>query len=257
MPLSPNDFEQLKTLSVLYVEDEKEVLDLLAMFLKRRVGTLITAANGKEGLDAYFNHKPDIVVTDISMPVMGGLDMAEAIKRDNYDVPVLITTAFNEPDFLRRSIEIGVDNYVVKPVNPDNLLESLSKGAQVLFKHRLIEAHNRLVRFVLDASSDLMVLMSDDGADMVNQAFLRYLGYDSEEDFEKSPCTCQLDGQEVVWGDGKCCLKVIRDNPGTSYQVDVFSRRDDKELSFEVVYHRFEELNKFLFAFTPLSLHDE
>lgn len=252
MPLSPEDLEQLRTLSLLYVEDEKDVLELLAAFLKRRVGTLITASNGQEGVEAYFKHKPDIVVTDISMPVMGGLEMAEIIKRDNADVPVLITTAFNEPDFLRRAIEIGIDNYVVKPVNTSSLLESISRGAQALFKHRLVEAHNRLVLFVLNATSDLMVLMSDDGEEVVNQAFLRYLGYDSEEDLGNSPCTCIFDEKKEICSDGKSCFRIIRDNPGKSYEVRVFSRKDDRELAFEVVYHRFEELNKFLFSFTPL-----
>lgn len=252
MPLEPADLEQLRTLSLLYVEDEEDVLNLLAMFLKRRVGNLITASNGQEGVEAYFKHKPDIVVTDISMPVMGGLEMAEIIKRDNGDVPVLITTAFNEPDFLRRAIEIGIDNYVVKPVNTASLLESISRGAQVLFKHRLVEAHNRLVRFVLNATSDLMVLMNDNGEEVVNQAFLRYLGYDSEEDLGNSPCTCMLGQEKEVCGDGTSCFRIIRDNPGKSYRVKVFSRKDQRQLTFEVVYDRFEELNKFLFSFKPI-----
>lgn len=248
------DIEQLRTLSVLYVEDEDDVREQLAMFLRRRVGTLLTAANGKEGLEAYLAHKPDVVVTDVSMPVMGGLEMAEAIKADNGDIPVLITTAYNEPDFFLRSIEIGIDKYVIKPIQPEALLESILKAAQTLFKHRLVEAHKRLVRFVLDASSDFMVLMSRDGEELANRAFLRYLGYESLGDMRRAGCICLLGEREEPCSDDQTCFMAAREMPGVRHGIRVFSPKDQRPITFEVVYQNFDELGKYLFAFRPVDL---
>jgi CheY-like chemotaxis protein len=89
----------LKKFTVLCVEDELDVRDELAQFLKRRVKTLYLAHNGEEGLALFKQHAPNIVITDILMPVMNGLEMTKAIKRLNPDVPIIFTIAFNEPDF--------------------------------------------------------------------------------------------------------------------------------------------------------------
>ena len=68
--------EILRELTLLYVEDEEEIREQLSRFLRRRVGTLYTAANGKEGLEMFRQHQPDLVITDIEMPIMNGLEMA-------------------------------------------------------------------------------------------------------------------------------------------------------------------------------------
>ena len=70
----------LKTLTVLYVDDDDDVRRQLDRFMGRRVGALITAGNGAEGLDAFRTHQPHIVITDIKMPVMDGLTMAQEIS---------------------------------------------------------------------------------------------------------------------------------------------------------------------------------
>lgn len=73
--------QDLKRLTVLYVEDEETIRSEVAYFLARRVGRILTAANGREGLDLFAAQRPDLVLSDIQMPVMNGLDMAAEIKR--------------------------------------------------------------------------------------------------------------------------------------------------------------------------------
>ena len=143
---SKNDGDFLKTLSLLYVEDDLDTREQLGRFLRQRAGTLITAASGAAGLAAYHTHRPDIIVTDIQMPEMDGLSMTREIRVLDAAIPVIVTTAFEQTDYLLRSIEIGVDKYVAKPVDPDRLHRSLLECA-----HRLrveaekaeLEAQNR------------------------------------------------------------------------------------------------------------------
>jgi signal transduction histidine kinase len=119
------DQEYLKTLTVLYVEDDNDIREQFREFLLRLVGTLVTAANGAEGLNAFVEHAPDIVITDILMPGIDGLTMACKIRELVRTVPIIVLTAFEQTDYLKRAIDIGVDKYVSKPVNSGFLLEGL------------------------------------------------------------------------------------------------------------------------------------
>lgn len=244
----------MRHLSVLYAEDDEGVQKQLAKFLQRRVGRLFVAGNGKEGLEIYRREKPDIVITDVSMPIMGGMEMAEAIKSDNEDIPVILTTAYNEPDFFIRSIEIGIDKYVVKPVNPDALMNALAKSAEALIRHRLIDAQNRMICLVLDKSPDFMVLIKNDHFEYVNKAFLTYLGYESPEAFEAAHGEdaefCEIDGRVFTTRTQAECIHHVIDNPG-HHVVRIFSGKRHEAHVLSVSYEFFPELDKHLLSFKP------
>lgn len=112
----PQDQAWLAGATLLYVEDDAEALEVTGEFLRRRVGTLVTAPDGALGLEAFRASRPSIVVTDIRMPVLDGLAMAEGIRGLDAGVPIIVTTAFERPEYLARSIAIGIDHYVLKPV---------------------------------------------------------------------------------------------------------------------------------------------
>ncbi|MBS4096974.1 MAG: EAL domain-containing protein [Sulfuricella sp.] len=174
----------LKKFTVLYVEDDGDIRDQLAHFLKRRVGTLHVATNGQEGLEAFQAHRPDIVVTDILMPVMDGLKMAEQIKELSPATPIIVTTAFNETKFFLHAIDIGIDKYVIKPVNTDLLAEVLAQCAHSL----LSESERRLSAAVFDNSSDAIVVTDQKNCIIsVNPAFSEITGYTREEVIGKNP----------------------------------------------------------------------
>jgi putative nucleotidyltransferase with HDIG domain len=151
------DAEFLKTLSVLYVEDDEEIRELLSRFLRRWVGILHIATNGQEGAQAFHDHRPDVVVTDIKMPVMDGLEMATAIKASSREVPIIVITAYSERDYFIRAIEIGVDQYVTKPVNTDILLQAIYKSAS----HRLHKREmDKAEQLVVDALEQTIGVLS-------------------------------------------------------------------------------------------------
>lgn len=139
------DSKFLKSLSILYVEDDEEIRELLSRFLRRWVGTLHIATNGEEGARAFHEHHPDVVVTDIKMPVMDGLEMASTIKASSREVPIIVITAYSERDYFIRAIEIGVDQYVTKPVNTDILLQAIYKSARHRFHKRDMEKAEKLI----------------------------------------------------------------------------------------------------------------
>ncbi|MBS1190799.1 MAG: putative domain HDIG-containing protein [Rhodocyclaceae bacterium] len=132
------DSEFLRTLSVLYVEDEDEVRELLTRFLVRRFDKVDVAANGREGLELFRAGHHDIVITDVRMPVMDGLAMAAEIKSMEKETPVIVITAYNEHEYFMRAIEIGIDRYITKPIDPGQLLSAIQRSTRIHLQQREI-----------------------------------------------------------------------------------------------------------------------
>ena len=119
-------FHCLKKLSLLYVEDDDNTREELEYFLKNKVKELYVAKNGQEGLEFFEKYQPDLIITDIQMPVMTGTKMIKLIKEKNKTIPIVIITAFNDTDYLFEAIKLNVTNYLTKPLNLFALSEVLA-----------------------------------------------------------------------------------------------------------------------------------
>lgn len=145
-----HDREYLKNITLLYVEDDSETRSSIERVLLPHVGNLVTASNGVEGLKAFHSQRPKIIITDILMPVMDGLTMAQEIRSTDRYVPIIVISAFEQNDYLLRAIDIGVTKFVTKPVISGRLIAALMECA-----HRLY-AEERLRHLALyDALTDL------------------------------------------------------------------------------------------------------
>ena len=131
---------RLNNFTILYVEDEETTQELIADILKESCKELFVASDGKEGLTLYKNKKPDIVLSDIAMPNMDGLEMSEAIKQINPEQPIALFTAFSQSSYLKRAAEIGVATYILKPLDEEQFFNSLNYMALDLELSRKKEA---------------------------------------------------------------------------------------------------------------------
>ncbi|EOJ2452581.1 butyrate response regulator transcription factor BumR, partial [Campylobacter jejuni] len=116
---------ECKELIILVVEDEVKARESMINILSERFSKVIGAQNGDEGLKKFKKFKPDLVITDIAMPIMDGLDMAREIKEISDDVPIVVLSAYSEKERLLRSIDIGIDKYLIKPVDIEELFKVL------------------------------------------------------------------------------------------------------------------------------------
>jgi phosphoserine phosphatase RsbU/P len=124
--------------SVLYVEDEPVTRSTIAAILERQIATVLQAGDGRAGLEAFKVHRPEVVVTDIRMPVMSGLDMAREIKALAPRTHIIVTTAHNDTEFFLDAIDIGIDQYVLKPIDRDRLFAAINRSQEVLSLERTI-----------------------------------------------------------------------------------------------------------------------
>lgn len=110
-------------IKLLLVEDDKNLSYIVQSGLQDIIGgyEVITACNGEEGLEAWKAHRPDIIISDIDMPVMDGFEMVRRIRATDEDTPILFASALTSPKDVRKGYDIGVNNYVKKPFIPDEL----------------------------------------------------------------------------------------------------------------------------------------
>ncbi len=131
----------MDNIKILFVEDEPLIQSELTQFLKRyAAGGLYIADNGLEGLRLYEKYRPDIVISDIKMPQMSGIEMVKQIKKKKADQSVIFTTAHSDSKFFLEAIELQVDGYLLKPIDLrllDRKILELSKRIELAKKYEL------------------------------------------------------------------------------------------------------------------------
>ena len=112
---------------ILIVDDEPNIVRTLKDRLEMNDYNVITATNGKEGLEQAVDEKPDIILLDVIMPVMDGLEMLEAMSRTSEceDISVIMLTARSQTQDIARAKACGIEDYIVKPFDLSELLEKI------------------------------------------------------------------------------------------------------------------------------------
>ncbi len=116
-----------KNLRVLFVEDEERIRTTLKETIGDEFKRFSIAKDGREGLEKFSNNQYDLVISDISMPKMSGLEMVAEIKKISKNVPIILLTAYSEKEKLLQAIDLGVTKYLIKPIDPEELLETISE----------------------------------------------------------------------------------------------------------------------------------
>ncbi|MCT7610409.1 EAL domain-containing protein [Aliarcobacter butzleri] len=180
-----NNISILKNMSILYVEDEKDLREVTHEILKSFTKNQYIAENGQEGLELFKKHEKniDLIVTDINMPILNGLEMAKEIKNINPNIPIIITTAFSNKEYLLESIDIGIDKYVLKPIDIAKLLQAMSQSIiyyelKELFVDKLtnLPNRNRLKKDLTQTDDVLMAFFDIDGFLTLNDLFGEEIG---------------------------------------------------------------------------------
>lgn len=133
------NYELLKTLKILIVEDEKRLAQLLKDAISDSFFSVVIAKDGNEGLKKFKSFKPDIIITDIMMPVCDGLDMTIKIKKLDENIPIIVLSAHSDKEQLLKAIDIGINKYFIKPFDPEEVIEHINKIAPFLNKKRQVK----------------------------------------------------------------------------------------------------------------------
>jgi DNA-binding response OmpR family regulator len=123
--------KQLSKYSVLYAEDESGVRKNVAEMLELLFKEVYVACDGEEAYLLFEEHHPDIVITDIKMPKLTGIELAKKIRKKDESTQILVISAHTEVDYMLEAVELSLIRYIVKPITETKLFEALERFLEI------------------------------------------------------------------------------------------------------------------------------
>jgi len=178
-----------KDFSLLYVEDNESMLKSSVQFFQNFFKEVIFAKDGEEGLQKFKTHKIDLVITDIQMPRLNGLEMLAEIKVLNPEIHVIITSAYDERQKLHQAISLGVHEFLLKPIKIDELSHAILSVLHKLRFKKNEDILNSQLGHIFNYQHNLVMLFKNDTLELVNKKFLDFFSVGSLALF-KDKYTC-------------------------------------------------------------------
>jgi len=153
----------LRTLTVLCVEDEKDIREIYKVIFKKLAKDVLFAKDGQEGLKQYKNNKVDIIITDQQMPKMTGIDMVSKIRETDQDIPIVLITAFNNPELLTKALNLNINSFVQKPIRHNEVIYALEKVSKILIANKYLKDKDEYQAYQehLGFAKELNILRND------------------------------------------------------------------------------------------------
>jgi DNA-binding response OmpR family regulator len=192
--------------SILYVEDDDGVRAINLRILKRLFKETFEARNGEEGFNLYLEKKPNIILTDIKMPKLNGIELAQKIRENDNETKIIISTAFSEAKYLLEAVELNLERYLIKPLTKRNLIPALEKAiSSINVDKRLLLAED----FYYDYRTTLFYHKNKE-IEMTKKEllFLSLLVKNKER------IVTYAEIEQIVWGDEYMSLNSLRTTLG-------------------------------------------
>lgn len=132
-------------MKLLLVEDDLDLQEQIKIFLSRFFGRVDTANNGVEALLRYNEHHYDLILTDLTMPIMGGTELSKKIHEINNSQRIIVLSAHSESENLIELINIGIDSFLLKPVDMERVIQQLNKTCQAIYDHKMLEYFSNML----------------------------------------------------------------------------------------------------------------
>lgn len=245
-------------ITILYVEDEKDIRMNVQRPLKRLSNEVIMASNGEEGLEYYKKYKPDIVISDINMPLMNGIDMAKAIKEINGNQHIIFTTAHSESHYFIDAIEMQVDGYIMKPIDYELLEHKIIHITKQIISNRKFKEQNILINEIARLQDILLFVVDKNKKNIfLNEKFLAFFNVSDIAGFNQR---CKTISDLFIKHSGCFYPKPDRDwIDDIKRTIDekrrVIALKDSKEElhTFVVSFKEIQESEHLIFIFTEIT----
>ncbi|MGE4418660.1 MAG: response regulator transcription factor [Sulfurimonas sp.] len=233
-----------RNISVLYVEDDGDISFQVENLLRKIFVKVHVEKNGLQGLKNFNENRQDIVITDISMPIMDGIEMSKRIRLLNSEQNILVTSAHNDLEYLLKLIDIGVDKFILKPIDMNSFLTNISKMAINIYRERRealleskikkekelqVEIFNSIVFPIAYFESDKIVYAND--------AFRKhFLSAQDLKDLSKFRFGYLFDEKKFIPMSNSEIIKEIEESDEKTYFIFQFDTKVLKKYNINILY---------------------
>jgi len=170
-------------IKILYVEDDENIRKVFSKFLQRKSKQLEVAVDGEDGYLKYLEFRPDLIISDINMPKLNGLEMSRKIKNLNKEIPIILTSAHSDSEYYTEAISIGINHYLSKPVNTKELLSAIELYAKNFLFEREQKKQEKILQNVINSDKNIIVAFDSNKIVFSNRSFLHFYGVNDDLEF--------------------------------------------------------------------------
>jgi len=222
---------ETKNLNTLYVEDEEECRIQTKEILQLLFNNVDTASNGKDAWDQYTLSSYDLVITDIKMPEMDGISFITRIRELNENQKIIIISAHNDAEYLIPAIELGVDSFIIKPIQMVQLEKTLLKVAKMIHTERLLGIYQEHLEEEVEVKTAELVkkIVTDDLTGLLNRKALNKMLFKSRykiilliniDNFETLNLTYGYESGDLILRKVSEFLKIHKPEEATLYRIE-------------------------------------
>lgn len=212
--------ETILACSVLLIEDDSASRELIERYLRKRIGTVLVAEDFAQGLATFEQHRPDLVVCDIHLPGGNGLKLLARLREIDPVLPLIVISAYSEPQFFIDAIELRVLRFLPKPVNLDRLEEAIYAG----LRESLLRHYAKLEKDAFEEAPEAIVVTdAQQNILAINRAFTLLTGYTPDEVIGRTPRILNSGRQDRLFYENM--LQTIQ--AGHTWRGEIWNRRKD------------------------------
>lgn len=242
-----NEINENKS-TILIIDDDEFNLFFIKKCIQKFTDKIYTATDGESGYLLYLRYKPDLIITDISMPFMDGLQLATKIRLEDDQTPIIIQTAIDDKNIILNAIDLGITNYLVKPLNPKAIESTISKVLeQVYFKNNFQRQHDfiQTLSLALKFTSAIVIIANLKGTVVyANDKFFTFTKYKKEdlksleidEIFKSKTSVIGKVIDKIAIGQNKLELILKLQNGETSWTSTTFNKITDANNNTNLVF---------------------
>lgn len=242
-----NEINEYKS-SILIIDDDEFNLFFIKKCVQKFTDKIYTAPDGENGYLLYLRYKPDLIITDISMPFIDGLQLSTKIRLEDKDTPIIIQTAIDDKNVILKAIDLGITNYLVKPLNAEAIQNTISKVLeQIYFKNNFQRQHDfiQTLSLALKFTSAIVIIANLKGHVVyANDKFYAFTKYQKDklgtleidEIFKSKTSIIGKVIDKIAAGQNKLELILKLQNGNTSWTSTTFNKITDANNNTNLVF---------------------
>ena len=248
--MNNSKYKYLKEMTVLYVEDDTKLQEKYSMELTKHVKGLYLANDGQDGYDKYIEYKPNIIITDLHMPILCGLDMVKKIRQHDEDIAIFITTEQNDASIISKSLFLRICGYLVKPIDINELLNTLDHRAKSIIADTEKEIYMKMLQLIINADGHMLAVTDLETISFANETFKNFMNIQNIDDFN----TAHENFTDIFLQRENYLHNGLLDSDDNFMELMLQTEQTKRNvLIFD--YNLFQP-KAFHFTLTPLDMHD-